>query len=108
MCIGQGKNVYFEVKMCILRTKCNLTGQKYSLLIYTHEQKKGNTLKLCYYPRTVFYCSNFFAYIENITISLFKTALVFFLGKKNNDIARKIKQKVQKSTSQKFLLNVAQ
>ena len=46
--------------------------------------------------------------MENIAISLFKTALVFFLGKKNNDIARKIKQKVQKSKSQKFQINVAQ
>ena len=57
-----------------------------------------NTLELCYYPKTGFYCSNFFAYMENIAISLFKTALVFFLGKKlTTQYGKEIKKYKNKS-----------
>ena len=73
---------------------------------YTHEQKKGNTLKLCYYTKTVFYCSIFFAYVENIANSLSKTALVFFLGVKiTAQYGKEIKKYKNKShkTSHLFL-----
>ena len=54
---------------------------------YTYEQKKGNTLKLCYYPKTMLYYSNIFS-------ELF---CFFYL---NNNIAGKLKKEVQKSKSQ--------
>ena len=46
---------------------------------YTHEQKKGNTLTLCYYPKTFLCYTDLLLYLRNIDIYLFKTGLDFFL-----------------------------
>ena len=51
-------------------------------LIYTHDQMKVITLKLCYYPKTVLLYNDLLLYLKNIAICLFKTGLVSFYVKK--------------------------